>query len=168
MRTVKEIQQRILEKSKELLSFQPEVLVRYLSLAEAKAIDMVEAQATEEEWQSQIYHENTREVILGEMRNYMATYGWDKALNHRGISASRTIDKMEAWIWLLGDNMFAEHLTNVPYTPYGGPQLKAICEQYGFPIDSSEAAVRIGRGLPCREGCNEGCIVEGLSDAAAS
>jgi len=62
-------------------------------------------------------------------------FGWGKVRNHRGLSADRTILKMKAWLWLLGDDeleAFAADYANYPQ--YGAPILKAICEKYDFPI----------------------------------
>lgn len=96
--------------------------------------------------------------VRDEMRQYMAEVGWDKVLGHRGISAGRTVEKMTAWLWLLGDDemvRFAEDDSNYPQ--YGAPILKAICEKYGFPIPDDPAARRMAVGRRCVPDCDEGC-----------
>lgn len=82
----------------------------------------------------------TRDAVLTEMRNYM-TFAWDKANNERGLSAGRSINHFEAWLWLLGDEealAFAEDDDNYP--EYGRPILRFICERFGFPIEDEAAA----------------------------
>lgn len=95
----------------------------------------------------------TREGVIEEMRDYMK-FAWSKVEDHRGISAERSVAHMEAWLWLLDDDAF---IRSVQYAQYGAPKLKAICERYGFPVPDSPAIARMAQGLPCRDGCEEGC-----------
>lgn len=83
----------------------------------------------------------TRDAVLAEMHNYM-TFAWDKANNERGLSAGRSINHFEAWLWLLGDEealAFAEDAENYP--DYGRPILHYICERFGFPVADESAEV---------------------------
>jgi len=99
----------------------------------------------------------TRDAVLNEMREYMS-FAWDKAKRHRGISAERSVQRMGAWLWLLGDDeMVAFTKSSENYPQYGAPILKAICEKYGFAIPDDEGLMRMTQGLPCREDCDEGC-----------
>lgn len=92
-----------------------------------------------------------RDTVLSQMRDYMG-FAWDKAKNHRGISASRSVDHFKAWQWLAGDD-----LSDAPYAQYGAPILMDICQRYGFPIPNDEGLLRMARGEKCFEGCDEGC-----------
>jgi|WetSurSiteA1Bulk_404760.scaffolds.fasta_scaffold25735_2 hypothetical protein len=95
-----------------------------------------------------------RESVLGRMREYM-TFALDKAENHRGLSASRSISHFRAWVWLLGDEDFkAVDWEN--YAPYGVPILKQICVRYEFPNPFSGILARMATGEPCQHDC-EGC-----------
>lgn len=148
MRTQEEIVAEIKRAAAdELLPFTAEAIIGYLDFEHAKEFLKLEAKA--EDWKQDPL---TKEAVLGEMRTYMAEYGWDKALGHRGISANRTVTKMAAWTWLLGD----EPITD-PYPSYGVPILKALCERYGFPIPGDEAVERMARGEGCSDHCEEGC-----------
>ena len=104
--------------------------------------------------------ELSEERVLETMRDYMEL-AWDKARGHRGISADRSVQKMAAWLWILGDDemvAFAEADDN--YAQYGVPILKRISEKYGFPVPSGEDVERMSKGLPCVEGCQGGCGYE--------
>lgn len=99
----------------------------------------------------------SHEQILAQMREYME-FSWEKAANHRGISAMRSIEKMSAWLWLLCDDdtrAFAQDSANYPQ--YGAPILKKICEVYGFPVPDDPGVQRMMQGLPCTNECAEGC-----------
>jgi hypothetical protein len=91
------------------------------------------------------------------MRDYMYRIGWEKVADHRGISTSRTIEKMTEWAWLLGDEVLIQKIQNSPYAQYGAPKLKAICEHMGWPIPDSEEIQRMSEGLPCSDTCELGC-----------
>ena len=64
-----------------------------------------------------------------EMHGYMS-FAWEKANHRRGISASRSLEHMSAWLWLLGHDEAAEVVLD--YDHYGKPWLRAICEAFGW------------------------------------
>lgn len=81
------------------------------------------------EWDAQLL---TDETILDTMRDYMP-FAIGKAEDERGISAGRSIQHFQAWLFLIGDDemlAFAEDDDN--YDPYGKPILRAIAAKYGF------------------------------------
>lgn len=114
------------------------------------------AKVSREEWAREEI-KLTRENVIEVMREYMAEYGWDKAANHRGISANRTIIKMSAWLWILEDEDTLRELKDTPYAQYGAPKLALICKKYDFPIPGDSGIQSMIRGEPCRPGCDEGC-----------
>lgn len=159
MRTQEEIVSRIREKSQELLSFQPDVLYAYLDFENIQEFLKDGHTLTKEEW-NRGRLKYTKENVLEEAKVYMAEYGWTKCQDHRGISAGRTLDKMQAWAWLLGDDDVVEQiisLSETNYAQYGAPVLAFICEHYGWEIPEDEATQRMIRGLPCCDDCEEGC-----------
>lgn len=153
MRTVDEIVEYYRrEQGNDFFGFTAEVLLSYLTAEQFKEFAKPDADLSE--WKAQPL---TREYVLEEMRKYME-FAWGKVEDHRGLSAGRSIEKMQAWLWLLGDEetrAFADDGDN--YAQYGAPILKKICEVYGFPIPEGEAIKRMSQGLPCYEGCQEGC-----------
>lgn len=53
----------------------------------------------------------------------------EKAMDGRGLSASRSISKMQAWVFALGET---DAINWERYADYGRPILRQICERYGF------------------------------------
>lgn len=60
--------------------------------------------------------------------DYMV-FAWMKAFDERGISASRSVEKLEAWMLILSRPDVAEVLRDPDnYNPYGRPALRKACE----------------------------------------
>lgn len=154
MRTVEEIASYYeARRQDDFLGFEAEVLLPFLPYDLAKP--WLKPDSSPEKWGKQ--KSLTEEGVLETMRDYMA-FAWGKALNHRGISASRSVTKMASWLWLLGDDeivAFCHDEAN--YENYGAPVLKAICDKYRFPIPDDECALQMAQGLPCYPGCDMGC-----------
>lgn len=68
--------------------------------------------------------------IIAQITEYLA-FAWDKANNCRGISAARSLNHMQAWLWMLDEDAVAEALGD--YELYGKPHLREISERYHFP-----------------------------------
>lgn len=69
--------------------------------------------------------------------DYM-NFAWGKAEDQRGISASRSIQKLGAWLWLLGRNDLVATIENDDlYNPYGAPALVAVCDDLGVEVPES-------------------------------
>lgn len=85
----------------------------------------------EEKWMSEVYEQEfTRENVLKQLERDVA-FGFDKALDQRGISASLMYEVVKMWCWVLDDN---EELYNWnTYAYYGLPLFKAVAVYYGFP-----------------------------------
>lgn len=134
-----------------------EAVLPFLDYKHAKQFFKPDNDMTAEEWKSEIQEDYTRENLLNKLERYTA-FGWEKALNHRGISTWRTYEKIKAYLWLLEDDELFNFATNVGnYDLYGAPLLAEVCKKYGFPMPIDERARRMAMGLPCREGCIEGC-----------
>lgn len=85
----------------------------------------------EEKWMSEVYEQEfTRENILKQLERDVA-FGFRKALDQRGISASLMYEVVKMWCWVLDDN---EELYNWnTYAYYGLPLFKATAVYYRFP-----------------------------------
>lgn len=94
----------------------------------------------EEKWMSEVYEmPYTRENILEQLRSDVA-FGFEKALDRRGISAGLMFDVVRMWNWVLDED---EELTNWPsynYAMYGLPLFKATALKYGFPNEIGDDA----------------------------
>ena len=62
-----------------------------------------------------------------EIKDYME-FAWEKANGCRGLSASRSLEHMQAWLWLDGKDKMIKACEDYQY--YGKPQLIMICEEY--------------------------------------
>lgn len=82
-----------------------------------------------------------REAVQ-DMLDYMV-FAWMKAMDQRGISASRSIHKIGAWLWLLGrEDLEGAIHEDRRYNPYGMPALIYVCDKLGIdvPGDCTEFA----------------------------
>lgn len=81
---------------------------------------------TEEEWNKNV-KEFTKENILIQLEKDV-DFGFEKALNQRGISAGLMTDVVQMWNWILEEGLedFDE------YPMYGLPIFKATAIKYGF------------------------------------
>lgn len=160
--TVKTFEQMLVvieQKEKALLSFIPDALYDFLSVEEALQVGAHFGKDTSKADTSGWTDGDARtpESIRARMAKYMREYGWPKAIGHRGISASRTLDKMRAWAWLAGDEDVLKGAFACGYAQYGAPVLAAVCEHYGWPVPDGEDAERMIAGRPCTDYPGCGC-----------
>lgn len=130
----------------DFFGFKKEALVYCLDFEHAKPF--LKDEVTEAEWEPTL----TDEDVLKDMRDYMI-FAIGKCEDHRGLSAGRSVNKLNAWTWVLGFEPIEE-----PYAQYGAPILKALCERHGFewPTDN-DPLNRMAQGMKCEPGCLEGC-----------
>lgn len=139
------------------LNFGSEVLVDYLPAERVPDLGYKLQEDTGFAWKQK---SQDPKDVTAEMKAYMDTYGWPKAEDHRGISASRTIDKMAAWLWLLGKDDLLAAMEAAPYKNYGAPKLKVIALGMGWEVPTSPvlAAMMEGEVCPaCQAGHESGC-----------
>lgn len=81
----------------------------------------------------------TKENILKQLAKDVA-FGFEKALNQRGISSSLMYAVVQMWNWILDEGL--EDFDN--YAQYGLPLFKATADKYGFenPIGSKKGSER--------------------------
>jgi hypothetical protein len=127
----------ILKKIKSDDSFLPfgtELLIDYIDYTSAKEFlqeDFIKKVESGEEKYKKItdIKEATQDFL-----DYMV-FAWGKAMDERGISASRSIIKLNTWMWLLGRDDIVEILNDDDlYNPYGAPALIKACEILGIKV----------------------------------
>lgn len=154
LRTMEEIKQRINKISEfDILGISADLIV-YLPYEDAK--EFLKPEITEKEYEEKYRKKYTKDTIVKEIKDYML-FALGKAENHRGISASRSIEHMCAWLFLLKDDKlleFAEDDDN--YKNYGCPILKKICDKYGIEYPNDEHMLNMADGKKCYEEC-DGC-----------
>lgn len=72
--------------------------------------------------------EFTRDNVLEQLKLDVA-FGFEKALNKRGISAGLMYEVVEMWNWVLEEGLQGFE----SYAQYGLPLFKATAIKYGFP-----------------------------------
>lgn len=152
MRTNKEILAKIEEFQNAALmfDFRIEVLVEALGFEAAMKAGLLKEDS--DPWES--WNGNTLETAAQEYLEF--AYG--KAADHRGISANRSVQKMEAFAWLLGRDDVVDAMDAAGYTSYGVPKLRVCAEMMGWPFpEDRDDLVRMSNGHPCIPGCEEGC-----------
>jgi hypothetical protein len=130
----------------DIFGFRSEVLVNGLDFEHAKAY--LKDGVSEDEWNAITAKEPS---VYEQMRSYME-FAIGKAQDHRGISAYRSTEKLNAWTWLLGCEPIEE-----PFAQYGAPILRALCIRHGFTWPDDEDINRMAEGKPCHDGCLDGC-----------
>ncbi len=129
-----EIEKKI-ESLTNLFDFSSEVLIPYLSFSKCKEryhneyVSKIESGEKPEPKPITDIYETVQDML-----DYMV-FGWSKALDERGISASRTITKLRAWFWLLGREDLVSILEDDRlYNPYGAPMLIKVCNKIGIEV----------------------------------
>jgi hypothetical protein len=121
-RTPEEILARIEQiKADDFFGFQTTDLVSFLPYE--SALPFLQDGVTEADWKP-------RTDPVQQIKDY-AEFAWDKANNRRGLSASRSVEHMKAWLWLDGKDELAERMDSV-YEYYGKPCLVLVCREYGI------------------------------------
>lgn len=151
-RTQEEIAARVeAVKDDDTFGFKLEVLIAALDFEHARPY--LRAEVTAEEWAKQQLCACDFE---SEARDYYK-FALGKIRDHRGISTTRSVEKLTEFAWLLGRDDVIERTQNLAYEQYGAPKVKAWGEAFGMEWPTEEAMVRMASGLPCVEGCVSGC-----------
>jgi hypothetical protein len=105
----------------------------------------------------------TAEAIETAAREYL-TFALGKIVDHRGISASRSVIKLTEYAWLLGRDDVVAAIDEADYAQYGAPQVKAFAAGMGWPFAETvedpadrEVLERMALGRFCEDDCMAGC-----------
>lgn len=124
-RTQAEILTRIKEvEADDFFGFQRGDLVDFLDYENAKPF--LKDGVTAEHWAEQHTKRTATECVL----DYLP-FGWEKANDQRGLSASRSVEHLKAWLWLAGYDDASDVFDDV-YEYYGKPCLVVASEIIGF------------------------------------
>lgn len=138
-RTSEEILERI-ENNDDIFGFATQVLIDYLPWEHSKSFYKDEFVASVENGQNKAPSPPELETKVQAFVDYMK-FAWEKATNQRGLSASRSIQKLGAHLWALGrqdlyDILYDERL----YAPYGAPALVKVCDEMGIDVPENVRA----------------------------
>lgn len=87
---------------------------------------------------------------------YYLKFAWEKALEHRGLSAAQSIEQLTEFCWLL--ELDISRIEAAGYAQYGSPKLKVIAGLLGqsLPDDPQLQRMMVGE-VCCERGCDNGC-----------
>lgn len=156
MKTQKDIVNRLKESRGQMFDFFPEIAINYLTFEQAKPsldqkqLDTEEGKELAKSW---TVAPLTEEHVLAELKDYMS-FAWEKAQDHRGLSASRSVSKMEAWCWLLDKE---KEIDWTKHENYGAPVLKQVCELFDIALPEYQGLLNMAAGKKCVSNCEMGC-----------
>lgn len=151
LRSEEEIKAKINKNSDEpmMFDFRNEVLVPYLSYEMARELLTEEGQKKYDEDKSAWIKNDSLKDCVQDFLDYM-TFAWGKAVDQRSLSASRSIQKLGSWLWLLNREDLEELINKDElYNPYGAPALIAVCEQLG--VEVPKEVIEFSK-VKCKEG----------------
>lgn len=140
LKSQEEIIQKLhqIQETQSFMDFRPEVLIDFLSMENAKPFlnqDYVKKLESGEEQYGDVV--TTIEECAQDFLDYM-NFAWGKAEDERGISASRSIQKLGIWLWLMNrDDLRIIIEDDALYNPYGAPALIEVCSQMGIEVPKS-------------------------------
>lgn len=104
-------------------------LAKFLTFDQLKMFGLEPKEGvTEEDWNKETIP-FTRENIIKQLESDV-DFGFDKALNKRGISAGLMFEVVRMWNWILEEGL--ENWSEGNYAQYGLPLFKATALKYGF------------------------------------
>ncbi|WP_433225431.1 hypothetical protein [Actinomadura formosensis] len=153
MRTQDEIVARLttLSVGEDVLGFRRGVLIAALNFEHARPF--LKSDVTPEKWDEIRVRPDD---IEDRARDYYA-FALTKIEGHRGISASRSVDKLGEYAWLLGRDDVVDAMAAADFAQYGAPIVKAFADGFGETWPDEPWAVRMAKGLPCEPDCDMGC-----------
>ena len=162
MRTVEEIKAKaVSELPEDVLGVIRNILISALPWKEAESTGILNGEITEEQWSETIYLDESG--LREEAKTYFQ-FSVNKAENHRGISASRSVQKYQTWIWLLLSEEHYQQFKAIAenrYAQYGVPALELAATMLGFPDEwqrlLTPELARMAQGKYCSADCNDGC-----------
>lgn len=150
VRTQHEIVERIRRLKDDFLGFRFEVLIAALDFEHAKP--WLKPDVTAEQWETPDTYD---ELLEGAVEYYEFALG--KIEDHRGISASRSVEKLGEYAWLLNRDDVVTAMDAAAYEPYGAPKVKAFADGFGLPWPAGDLFARMAAGEPCEPDCAAGC-----------
>lgn len=153
-RTQAEILARIDEAADDdWLGFRRDVLIS--ALDHEHAIPFLKEGVTAEQWNAD--NEGGRFADVEQSARDYYTFALGKIRGHRGISASRSVEKLTEFAWLLCRDDVITAMEEADYTNYGAPKVKAFAAGFGLDWPNEPDMERMAAGLPCEPGCGMGC-----------
>lgn len=105
--------------------FAPEVIMDFLEVDNLREFTRPDADLSD--FKTVSFEEGVQDFL-----DYLV-FAWGKALDERGISAGRSLQKLSAWLNLYGRSELSEILNDPSlYNPYGAPALLKVSRELGI------------------------------------
>jgi hypothetical protein len=131
------IKDQFIEEFKNPCFFSADVLIDYLDYQNAKKFLTDEYIQGIESGDKTWVKIDTIEEAAQDFLDYMV-FAWMKSEDERGISASRSIEKLGSWLFLMGRDDLSDLIHKKElYNPYGAPALIAVCDAMGIKVPDS-------------------------------
>lgn len=92
--------------------------------------------------------------VQGQLAEYL-DFAFEKALDHRCLSAIRSLSHLRAWCWLLGrDDLVAVIDDPSLFAPYGAPVLARIAKAFSVPVPTDSRWTNMQQGKSCETLCD--------------
>lgn len=153
IRSQEEIVQRIrdIQSSEEdMFGFRVKVLAPALTWENVK--EFMKEDAEKGDWQDGI---TAQDAFYQASAYYF--FAIEKIVNHRGLSAFRSVEKLSEYAWLLCRDDIVDLMADADYENYGAPKIKVFGEGLGLGWPTMHAIVNMAAGEPCEPGCESGC-----------
>lgn len=143
----------------DVFGFSREVLARALPYDAATSLGLVADGCTREQWDTGLL---IGDELIIKARGYL-TFAIGKIIDHRGISAGRSVQKLTEFAWLMGRDDVVAAMGAAGYAQYGAPMVRAFAHGMGWGDDWDTAAAdnpeltRMAGGDLCVPGCQSGC-----------
>lgn len=108
--------------------FQRQIFIQYLPYEYAE--EHLKDDITAEEWDEE---RGAVEDPLNKAKDYV-NFAAGKARKNRGNSASRSVAKFRAWLWLAGEDDLLRRFEAAEYHPYGRKKLKVLADEWGMDV----------------------------------
>lgn len=134
------------------LGFKREVLLVWMPYEQARAL--LKEGTTADQWAAAVAEEGDPDTAA---QGYLE-FAIGKISDHRGISASRAVDKLTEYAWLFGRDDVVAAMDAASYAQYGAPKVKAFAVGMGWPWPADEGELeRMADGEYCTPDCEDGC-----------
>lgn len=153
MRTTTEIVARLHEiKLSDVFGFESGDLLECLPFDDAKAF--LKPDASSVGWAEDVMQSADHDAVRRRMTEYLP-FAFGKAIDHRGLSASRSVSHMRAWTWLLQQDELLTFINDSRnYAPYGAPILARVAQFLDVPLPDSEDFQRMLAEGACHPNCD--------------
>ena len=127
----------VMSNKDDFFGFAKSVAINYIPIEDAKQYFNEEFLQKIEKGEAEHTQITDIKEAAQDFLDYMV-FAWMKSEDQRGISASRSIEKLSAWLKLMSRNDLSVSIRqDALYNPYGAPALIEVCDKLGIKVPHS-------------------------------